>query len=70
VTHEAGGAIRIAYRFRHPFTGESHDGAGTLPEGHAAPAPGNVVQIAYLADDPGQSCLAAELERPAAGPPA
>jgi hypothetical protein len=64
VTREAGGAIRIAYRFRHPFTGAGHDGSGALPLGMPLPAVGDEVEIAYLPDDPQQSCLAAQWKRP------
>lgn len=63
VTRQAGGAVRIAYRFRHPFTGASHDGAGVLADTAAVPEIGEGVDIAYLPDAPERSCLAAELSR-------
>lgn len=63
VTVQAGGDTRIAYRFRHPFSGAFHDGAGTLPKGTARPELGEEVDIAYLPDYPQRSCLAAELAK-------
>lgn len=63
VTREEGGTVRVAWRFRHPFTGASHDGAGALPQGTALPEVGEEVDIAYLADTPGVSCLASQLGR-------
>jgi hypothetical protein len=63
LTHEAGGAVRVAYRFRHPFSGSTYDGSGTLPAGTAVPALGTVVDIAYLPDDPQRSRLAIEPAR-------
>lgn len=68
VTHEAAGAVRVAWRFRHPFTGATHDGAGTLPAGAPVPAVGDAVDIAYLPDAPDVSCLASPLQRPAPTP--
>lgn len=68
VSREADGAIRVCWRFRHPFTGTGHDGAGTLPPDAHAPAVGDAVDIAYLPDAPEMSCLAAQVKRPDRAP--
>ena len=64
LTHEAGGVVRIAYRFRHPFAGTSHEGSGALPTGAVPPAIGEEVEIAYVPDEPDRSCLAVQITRP------
>jgi hypothetical protein len=56
------GAIRVEYRFRHPFTGETYVRAGRLPSGTAAPSEGEQVEIVYVDQAPEVSRLLAEIE--------
>jgi hypothetical protein len=68
VNREADGTLRVAWRFRHPFSGATHDGTGTLPAGAPQPAVGDELDIAYLPDAPEVSCLASQLKREASAP--
>ncbi|HWS11381.1 MAG TPA: hypothetical protein VN279_01175 [Rhodocyclaceae bacterium] len=55
------GSVRVEYRFRHPFTGETYVRAGRLPAA-AAPREGEQVEIVYADQAPELSRLRAEIE--------
>jgi hypothetical protein len=56
------GSVRVEYRFRHPFTGETYVRAGRLPAEAAAPKEGEQVEIVYVDQAPELSRLHAEIE--------
>lgn len=56
------GSVRVEYRFRHPFTGQSHGGSSRLPAGAVAPKEGEQVAIVYADEAPELSRLRAEIE--------